>query len=163
MINRGFFDGSRVAGKGQWASRVDAATQETAKASLKIETNYTEANRQLTLKIDSRFLENASEKYLLQVCLVEDSIMAPQRNNDASVGETPTILEYYHRHVLRKGVNGSNGEAITNAAIVANETYSHTYDLTIDDAYNADKCSIIAFIYKESIGEIVQVEEAHIK
>jgi len=162
MINRGV-EGGRIAGKGQWASRVDAAMQETAKASLKIEINYAEANRQLALKIDSRFLQNASEKYLLQVCLVEDSIMAPQRNNDPSVGETPTITEYYHRHVLRKGINGVNGETISSTSIVANETYTQEYNIPIEAAYNVNRCSIIAFIYREADGEIVQVEEAHIK
>jgi len=162
MINRGA-EGGRIAGKGQWASRVDAAMQETAKASLKIEINYAEANRQLALKIDSRFLQNASEKYLLQVCLVEDSIMAPQRNNDPTVGETPTITEYYHRHVLRKDLNGVNGETISSTSIVANETYIHEYNFTLNTDYNADRCSIIAFIYREADLEIVQVEEAHIK
>ncbi|MBZ0241832.1 MAG: Omp28 family outer membrane lipoprotein [Bacteroidales bacterium] len=163
MINRGFFDGTQVAGKGLWASRVDAAMQVTAKASLKIEANYTEANRQLGLKIDSHFLQNTGEKYLLQVCLVEDSIMAPQRNNDPSVGETPTITEYYHRHVLRKSLSGTNGEVISSVSIVADEVYSHEYNITLDTDYNADRCSIIAFIYSEADGEIVQVEEAHIK
>lgn len=163
MINRGFFDGARVAGKGLWASRVESATRQSAIAGLDIETNYTEANRQLALKIDSRFLENSSEKHFLQVCLVEDSIMAPQRNNDPSVGETPTIAEYYHRHVLRKSVNGTYGEAISSASIVADETYTHEYNFTLDAGYNADHCSIIAFIYSEADLEIVQVEEAPIK
>ena len=163
MINRGFFDGARIAGKGLWASRVGEAMEQTAKASLKIETNYTEANRQLGLKIDSRFLQSSSEKYFLQVCLVEDSIMAPQRNNDPSVGQTPTIAEYYHRHVMRKGINGNYGEAISSATIVANETYTHEYNITLNADYNADRCSIVAFIYSEADLEIVQVEEAHIK
>lgn len=162
MINRGL-EGGRIAGKGLWASKVGAAMQETARASLKIEANYTEANRQVGLKIDSRFLQDASENYLLQVCLVEDSILGPQRNNDPSVGETPTITDYYHRHVLRKGVNGIYGESISSTPIVVNETYTHEYNITLNADYNADRCSIIAFIYREADLEIVQVEEVHIK
>jgi len=162
MINRGFFGDRRVVGKGDWAPRVATAVGIDPKAGIEIETTYNESDRKLEIKIDSRFLENTNENYFLQVCLLEDSIPGAQRNNDASVGDTPTITDYFHRHVLRKGVNGNYGEAVTAGAIVANENYTHEYSLNLNADYKAKHCSVIAFLYRTSDNEILQVEERHI-
>jgi hypothetical protein len=65
--------------------------------------------------------------------------------------------------VLRQDINGLNGEAVNGTeAIVVNEVYTHNYSLTLNANYKTQHCSVIAFLYRISDNEILQVEEKHI-
>ncbi len=164
LINRRIEQGSAILSSGKWGEKVmDIIENIQPQASIDIQTVFDDQSRNLELIVNSKFLGSTNETYFLQVLLTEDSIQGAQRNNNAAVGDVPTIEDYYHRHVLRQDINGLNGEIINEGeAIVVNEVYTHTYSLTLNAAYKAQHCSVIAFLYRISDNEILQVEEKHI-
>ncbi len=164
LVNRKIYNGAALVPPAGWGEKVqDIITNSTPQASISLETTFNTDNRKLDVAVNSKFLRDFSEQYYLQLVLVEDSIRGAQSNNNSSVGDTPIIEDYYHRHVLRQDINGLNGEAVNGGeGIVANQVYTHTYSLTLNAAYKAQHCAVIAFLYRIADNEILQVEEKHI-
>jgi len=164
LVNRKLYNGAALLPPASWGEKIqEVITNETPQASIEIETSYNAEFRILDVEVNSKFLSEISETYYLQLVLVEDSIPGAQSNNNASVGDTPVIEDYVHRHVLRQDINGLNGEIVNDGeAIVVNEVYTNNYSLTLNADYKAQHCSVIAFLYRISDNEILQVEEKHI-
>jgi hypothetical protein len=164
LVNRKLYNGAALVLPAGWGEKVqEIVTNVTPQASISLETSFDAETRKLDVAVNSKFLSGFSEPYYLQVVLVEDSIQGAQSNNNPAVGDTPIIEDYYHRHVLRQDINGIYGDAVNGTeAIVANEVYNHNYSLTLNAAYKAQHCSVIAFLYRISDNEILQVEEKHI-
>jgi len=165
MVNRMSQGGSQLVDFGEWGTRIGNLVNAEASAAIKIETTYSESNKKLDVKITSKFLTESTGTYYLQVCLTEDSIIAPQRNNVENIGPVPTIENYVHRHVLRQGINGSWGESVVpdNGSVVVGNEYEHNYSITLNSDYNPAHCAVVAFIYNNDDHSILQVEEAHIE
>ena len=72
-------------------------------------------------------------------------------------------LNYVHRHVFRKTINGAWGEEINTTAIAPEEVITKSYTTTLDAAYNADNCYIIAYVSNSNTKEVLQVIEKKIK
>ena len=164
MVSRLSDGGSQLVDYGEWGTRIGNLVDEDALASIEIETTYTESNRSLQIKTSTKFLQEMQGSYNIQLCLTEDSIVSPQRNNSATVGPVPTIEDYVHRHMLRQGINGSWGEPIVagNNAIVAGQSYEHSYTMTLNSDFNVKHCSVVAFVYSTADYGILQVEEKHL-
>ncbi len=78
----------------------------------------------------------------LQVWLIEDNITALQLMPDGTAD-----YDYVHRHVLRTPVNGTWGTAIT---LQEGESADNEYHLVMDDSWNPDELSIVAFVYNDN-------------
>jgi hypothetical protein len=125
--------------------------------------NFDEASRNLEVSIFSKFLEEKIDTtFNLTVCIMEDSItgmqVTPQGNNP----------NYVHRHVFRETMNGTWGESLNgtteNPTVIApKEMFIKTYTTTLDEAYNADQCYIIAYVANSETKEVLQVIEKKIK
>ena len=78
----------------------------------------------------------------LQLWLVEDEVTAFQMMPDGTRNDN-----YIHNHVFRAAVNGEWGDDIT-----VQEGYSIDKDYTfnLDEEWNPDKISIVAFVYNDS-------------
>ena len=59
----------------------------------------------LSINADISALDNIPDKHKIAFYIVEDEIIAPQKNNNVTIGLTPDILEYNHRYVLRGSIN----------------------------------------------------------
>lgn len=162
MINRTQNNGSYPLGKDEWAEVISNTINEEPAADINIETEYSSSDRELNIDLNSKFLLEQEGEFYLQVCLLEDSIVSPQKNSEEAFGDVPVIENYVHRHVLRDAVNGSWGELLTNTVNVGEEL-SKSYSLTLDESYNSEHCAIIAFIYNKLDYSIIQVEEKHIE
>ncbi len=75
----------------------------------------------------------------VQVWVLEDGIVGVQYMPDGSINK-----EYIHNHVFRTAVNGMWGEDV---AIGQEESKSQSYAQAVDDAWNTENLSIVAFIY----------------
>ena len=53
-------------------------------------------------------------------------------------------------------VVGTDGQAISGSAL------TNSYSYTIPDGWNADNCSVVAFVYNTTTNEVVQAEEKNI-
>ena len=82
-----------------------------AVAKITIENSF--AQNKLTTNITSEFVTPLNGTYHLLYCITQDSIIGPQMNNDANVGDTPKIEDYMFMHMLRY-TNSSWGDKLTN-------------------------------------------------
>ncbi|MEA3504237.1 MAG: Omp28 family outer membrane lipoprotein [Bacteroidota bacterium] len=161
MINRSEVDGNVVIGQDKWTAAVGAMVQGEAEIKLEIENTYNYDDRKLNSSVDVTFLSsNLASTYNICVYITEDNIIAPQMNNDESIGETPDILEYNHRHVLRKAINGTYGDVITSEAITIETPYTFDFtDVVIPQEWNAEHLSIVAFVIDQANQQVIQAEQ----
>ena len=165
MINRAVFSGEQVFDDGAWASKISSVITQIPYMSITFQNNtYTAADSTVTGKTDVKFLKANQYKLNLQICITEDSIIGPQKN-DPSTGD-PTqpafIPNYIFMHMLRGAVNGSWGQQITDGTtynLVGTEiTPSYTYTIP-KSKWNAKNCHIVAFVYDAVTYEVYQAEQ----
>ena len=77
----------------------------------------------------------------LQVWVLEDQITAMQLMPDGKAN-----ANYVHQHVLRAAVNGLWGEDFT---IGEGEMKSRMMEMTVEDGWNPENLSIVAFVYND--------------
>lgn len=161
IINRLSPDGQYIEPAGNWSTRVAAIIEEPTVADLIIDTDYEPDTRMLNVSVSTRFLKNFDQQFKLQIVLTENNIIGAQLNNDASVGPTPIIEDFIHKHVLRTELNGFWGEDLVpdNTPPVVNEVYEHTYATSLPSDWQAEEIAVVAFVYETESLEIYQVEE----
>ncbi len=167
MINRTKFDDKFLQGSDAWQSATESQLNTVAQAKLSLNTSWNNTTRTVSIETSTTFTESVSGKYNLCVVITEDSINSPQANSNSSVGPTPVIDPYYHRHVLRKAINGTWGDLLnTSLTVEAGTNFTKSYTFAIPQNWNANHCSIIAYIRQaDEVAEkhnILQVEEAHV-
>ena len=162
MINRTPYNGKQAIGAGSWAEVVSNVVQENEVATIRIETEYTPSKlNHITATIETKFTEKLPGAYSLTVCILEDSIIGWQKNNDPLVGPVPDIENYVFNDMLRAVLNGTYGEQLT-ASVDTLDVYSKTYLYTLNDAWIAEHLSLVAFVFDETTKEIIQVEKRHL-
>lgn len=163
MINRKNTGGNYVVPPGQWGSQVAAIIEDPAQVKLEIETTYNESSRKLDIALNSKLLVAADTDYKIIACIVEDNVVSAQLNNESTVGPTPIIENYVHRHLLRENVNGIWGEDFITAGQASASENTKNYSLTLNGNYDANNVSVVSFVYNASTFEIIQVEEKKLK
>lgn len=126
-----------------WAASVRNELQKTALLSIKIDNDYSETTRQLTIQttLESvKGIEGVSGK--LQLWLVEDGIKSIQVMPDGSYNQA-----YIHNHVFRDAVNGTWGEDVSLSEGIPTEI-KHTY--AIPSNWKPNHVSVVAFVYNDS-------------
>jgi len=152
LVNRTAYNGALVVGPDNWANAVNAQLALDAEATVDISNEYTEATRNLEITVDTKFLEELSGAYTLTVCITEDSLISPQKTNNST---TPIIYDYVFMDVLRGSVNGTWGEELT-ASVNPSQTYKKTYTVTLNQAWTAKNCHVVAFVSNAETKEIIQ-------
>jgi len=143
-----------------WGETIDPLLAQPAKALMTISNNFDEGNNTLTTTVKTEFQTVMAGTYKLIVCITQDNIVSPQKNNDENIGETPIDENYVHNHVLRKAINGSWGENLSaTGEVETNTTYEKTYTQVFANDWIPKDCHIVAFVYDESNKTVLQVEE----
>ncbi len=146
-----------------WSTTADTLLSEPAKALITISNDFDDGNNTLSTIIKTEFQENVSGAYKLIVCITQDNIIAPQKNNDEEIGPTPIVIDYVHNNVLRKAVNGSWGEYLGNAgSVMMSVNYEKTYSQVFPDEWVPADCKVVAFVYNEETKRVLQAEELHV-
>jgi hypothetical protein len=160
MVNRTFFSGKNVyMGPKLWGGAVEKAVELPKAAIMKINNLYNSGTRTLNTMIDTRFLAQMEGGFSLVACILEDSIVSPQQNNDTLAGPVPVIKDYVYMDMLRGSMNGSWGEQLT-AAIDPSKVYRKEYSFVIPQDWEPSHLGVLAFIYAESSREIFHVTKA---
>lgn len=160
MVNRRKnTDGSHVFPYTSWADEAAKVLFDfsTVPASISIENTYDDASRSLTTKVNTEINADLPSTYRLTVYLVEDHISNWQKDYDVSPSDIP---DYDHREVLRGSLNGTYGDAIN--SITEGSVNSNSYNITLDQEFDATHCYIIAFVYDEATKEIIEVEQTKV-
>ncbi len=117
----------------------------------------------MSTTVKTNFPANLVGEYKLIVCITQDNIVAPQKNNDEEIGETPVDMNYVHNHVLRKVINGSWGESLNGSSVVSTNTvYEKTYTQEFNSSWIPEDCNVVAFVYNQDTKMVLQVEELHV-
>lgn len=156
-INRKMVNGGYAFDTPSWLEAVATTLQEEALLEMSADIEYNEANRNLKVDVKSEFLAELPDTYSLTVCIMEDSIVGTQ------VTQQGTVHDYVHRHVFRTTMNGAWGEDINAEPIAPEDEIVKSYTTTLNEAYNADQCYIIAYVSNSNTKEVLQVIEKKIK
>lgn len=123
-----------------WAAEVGLIISEKANLSIDIANAYDAKKRELTTKVGA-FGVNGTVNGKLQVWIVEDGVKAMQMMPDGSANQ-----DYVHNHVFRAAVNGTWGEEVT---VKEGETTSKDYSYVLPETWDAEKISVVAFVYND--------------
>ncbi len=146
-----------------WGETIDPLLQQPALALLTISNDFNTDTKVLSTTVKTNFQANLVGEYKLIVCITQDNIVAPQKNNDAEIGETPVDMDYVHNHVLRKVINGSWGESLNGSSVASTNTvYEKTYTQEFNSSWIPEDCNVVAFVYNQDTKTVLQVEELHV-
>ncbi len=162
MVNRTPYQGSTVLFKDSWEPAIQDLTDLPPEVFIEIETEYNEGTRKLNIHVHSEFLQDLDKTYNLSVLIIESGIISPQKNDESSIGPSPNWLDYEHKHMLRKSLNGTWGDFLAEQAVIGT-IMSKDYSITLDNEWDANHCGVIAIVLDSETYEILQVEEAHIQ
>jgi hypothetical protein len=161
MVNRKVFATSRILGPDKWGSSVDQIISLPPDVQMMITNTYDSNSRQVISTVYSRFLAELPGEYSLTVCIVEDSIIGAQKNNNPNIGPYPDWYDYVFNDVLRGSLNGSFGEVLTTSPDTE-LTYLGRFQSTLSQGLIAKNCWILAFVSNKATREILQVEKKKI-
>ncbi|RLD61334.1 MAG: hypothetical protein DRJ05_02850 [Bacteroidetes bacterium] len=159
MVNRVVNGDDQVIGDAEWPAAVGVELAKPAISTIEITKDYNSNSRALSTSLKVGFLADLSGVYRVCVVVTEDSIVAPQMNSTA-IGPSPDWEDYVHMHVLRGGINGTWGSIITDEEIVAGSEYSVACDdFNIENDWDDEQCTIVAYVFSQETYEIIQAEE----
>ncbi len=174
MINRMDYPSSaHLKSSGSWPSYIDTMVTAPAVADINMVNDYNPSTRTLCVHIKSKFLNNFSGKYSLDVLLTQDSIKSTQLWYSHTPTDEPN---FYHRYVLRDEINGNQqgwGEQLLSGNVNAGASFVRNYTYIIPSTYknmpcNDNHCYVVAFIYDSdntspTYCKILQVEEKKVR
>ncbi len=153
MVNREIVGNSEFLATDKWATRVSEELQKPQALDIVISKlpTYSEDDDKVEVKVDVKTIgELPAGSYSLVIQVSESGIKGSQLLGDGSVNK-----EYKHKHVLRSFVNGTWGESI--AIPVSGNTISKNFTIELDEKWEKDNCSIVAYVYNsETKRSIVQ-------
>jgi hypothetical protein len=167
MIDRKPYQNSYTILKDDWESNVNSELAKPNVANLKLISTWFPKLSTLTITTETEFIAEPAGQYKLAIYLVEDSIIAPQRNNKPFIG-ADTLMNYVHHNVLRDAINGAYGEYLTESSgLATGEIYTKRYNYVVNPDWNIEHCNIIAYLGKYdatyNLIEIVQVAELAVR
>lgn len=123
-----------------WGALTRAALETKSDVAISLSNSYDSATRSLTINTTVKAGADINGK--LQLWVIEDGIQSFQYQPDGSSNR-----EYIHSHVFRAAVNGTWGEDLS---VAEGYSKSTTHTLTLDESWNAQNVSIVAFVYNGS-------------
>jgi len=157
MVNRVKYGGNRVLQIGDWEAAVGIQTEMEALAAITITNSFSAGTRQLDCTFETEFLDTREGTYNICAFITESGIISPQQT------EQDIDTNYVHNHVLRGSMNGTWGDvAGEDGQAVAGTKLTNSYSYTLPEGWNADQCTVVAFVYNTETNEVVQAEEKEI-
>ncbi len=162
LVNRTEFNDNLILGPSSWNDAINTEFEKPKMAKLKIEAGLNDGK--IGGKVMATAVNLLEGNYKLCVYVVEDSIVAPQENNNPELGPSPHWEDYVHRHVLRGSVNGAWGSNLITGSLATGETESYTFsDYELNPEWNEEHIYLVAVLYKEDTKEVIEAWESHIE
>ena len=161
LINRKEFDGQSIVQHTAWASKATELLALPVEAFMWITPSYSATNRNLSVSVRTKILQNIDEGVSLVLYLTEDSVLSSQKDYDLP---SPSLIEVYtHRHMLRGSINGTWGAVLSPASVYAiGEEFITTGSYTIPAEWNSDHVGVVAVLYRTATKEVIQAEDQEI-
>lgn len=156
LVNRKPFQGSALISEGSWGSAVDDIIGEPSPFELWIDTVIVQGVM-LSTVVKLHFVEAIAGDHNLVVYLTEDRVVDWQLDAEAIPVD---VADYEHPHMLRTNLNGTWGVPVVTGSVAAGDTVTLAYgNFALDPAWNAAKCSLVAWVYNTGTDEVMQAEE----
>jgi hypothetical protein len=156
-INRQFFLGehTRAVMLPSYQQHILSELLEQPKVGVNIQNNYDAVSRLLTVKVDLNFLATVTDSLGISVMILEDNIV------DYQLTENGKDANYVHNHVLRKILTGFTGDVITANQTTIGQKPQFTYTFNVPTEWNAQNCSVVAFVSEQKHSlEVLQANKA---
>lgn len=171
MVNRTSQNGDYLLDRAAFASAVSLVLDSMPllpDVYIELDPSYNSNDSTISVDVKLTVMNNMpSGKYNVSVMVTESKIVEAQKNNDATVGDVPEILDYEHMHVLRGAINTTWGEEFANASLNVGQIFTKSYsNYKIGKDWKPSNLSIVAFVYygdgaKDKV--VIQAEEATLK
>jgi len=154
MIDRVSVNSTKAIMVANWGSTVQSEFLKTKEANISVATTALKGNPLIGINVVTTFFKATMGTWMLNVCVVEDSIISPQKNNDPQINNGKDIENYVHMNMLRKTITGGNGVLIARDPAAGN--YLSQYTLSLDPAWNPKHLSLVVFVSDSTTGTILQ-------
>jgi hypothetical protein len=84
---------------------------------------------------------------MINYIITENGVVYTQSSNNVCI---PGGSNYVHKWMVRNMVNGPSGENLNTGTWNQNQTITTNVNVTLDNAWVADNCDLIIFVYKSS-------------
>ncbi len=156
MINRIGYPNTIISAD-DWRTQMSNIINTPIDAWIGMKNTYNESLNKVTCDLKIDFENNINDDVKICVFLVQDSIISPQTDGGT------VIPNYVHMHMLRKALTPAFGEALISNPTSATPEISKSYSVVLSSDNISEQCKIVAYIYKASNYEIIQVQEKHVK
>jgi len=160
MVNRSGYPGlDHILPDSQWAQMVEEQIQLPTTIGLQLMASYNETANLICVDVQTEILQSVSAPLRLNLILTESGIIAYQKNYDADPVKIP---DYEHNHMMRKSLTGAWGQSLGQENYAIGDYLVNRYSTEIDETWNVNKMSVIAFVSNADTYEVLQAEEIHI-
>lgn len=123
---------------------------------LKLTSSYDETTREMTADYEVAFNNVYADKASVLVWITENDIKGFQVDNGK------ILMDYVHKHVFRASANGLWGTEL-GESFLPDDKVNGTVRFVLDEAWNADNCHVVAFVFNTGSKAVLQSEEVHLK
>lgn len=160
MIDRfGYPSSQHIIYHSDWQAKIETRAALPAPLFISIKNSFYQVSNKIKCQIKTNIVNTLSGDYKLSVFLIEDSIIADQK--DYSLPSPSHVVNYKHMHVLRSSFNGTYGDDLaSNPAGTASNPISNKKEYALDylPAWNKNNLYVVAFVYKKDTYEVIQAE-----
>ena len=141
-----------------WDDAIANIVNYDAPVRLIVKSEYYDDTRELRLSIHSKFLQDVtSDDVRLIVCVMENNIIGKQ------VTPEGVVDNYVHRYVFRGTTDNLPWGRSLGNAVTAGSNFITNMQLALDENYNADEVTIVAFITYDTSKQVLMAAEKKIK
>ncbi|MGK0391608.1 MAG: hypothetical protein ACI94Y_004375 [Maribacter sp.] len=157
VINRKIFDGASglVVGKNSWAGYIAQDVETTTPVEINISKSFDVGTRLLDITVDLSFVETVSDPLMISVVITEDNV------EDYQLAPAGKLPNYVHKHVFRGMMTNPGGNSFSNDTN-AGDSGSEVFTKTLPEAWDVNKCEIVAFVHSATTKEVLQAYTIHI-
>ncbi len=159
MVNRTKYNGSVILSADSWGAALAEQLKTKPLLDVNIHNSYDKSTRKVSSKIDIEFLSDMNKKLMLNVWVIEDSIIDYQKDYNNTPVDIP---DYVHRHVLRAAITPTWGENVLNGHAQINQIIEKNFSFNLDSSINENHCHIVAFVSDEKDKTILQADDEKI-
>ncbi len=142
----------------EWEPEVQSIVSQDAAVALQIASNYSSENNEVNIHVNGQFQEAIPGNLKLVVLVLESHIIDYQLDYSSNPEIVP---DYEFNHVLRDGVTGPFGLDFSNNANAGDEVQkNYTYEW--NNEWDVNNSSLVAFVYDNATGEVVNVVKTYI-
>jgi hypothetical protein len=159
LVNRLKVNNKFVLRPNEWSGVITTALSEAPKMDLQLIVDFDAFDRKICVHTQSYFLQPLDLNLKMEVILTEDSIIAPQQNNDLSIGPEGILEDFVHMHIMRGALTDTWGSDLATAGTANPEKFIKSFQSVLPEKCVAKNCHIVAFIFDKDTYEVLQVAE----